>query len=89
MKHDPEIDTFICKKLDIAEPLTYDKLKEAASSRGLVLQYQMAVRGPRFVITHDRDLKHYYKTRTAAYREGLIRWILNSAVGSPSNGKSQ
>jgi len=85
MKYDPEIDEFICEHCHIERPLTYDKLKKAASIRGLILEPRMEVRGIRFVVSHP-DPSQFYKTRTAAYREGLIRWILNSRHGLESTG---
>jgi hypothetical protein len=86
MKHDPEIDEFICKHCGIESPLSYDKLKEAASIRGLKLRHHMGVRGPQYVMDHP-DPTIFYKTRIAAYREGLIRWILSSLNGSANVGK--
>ena len=79
MTYDPEIDTYICEHCSIVEPLTYDKLKEAAYSRGLVMKYHVAIRGNRYYIDYPTVTQPLtgYKTRVAALREGLIRWIKN------------
>jgi hypothetical protein len=82
MRIDPEIDDFLCQHLNIAKPMTFAKLKNAAISRDLPLQTYMTVKGVRYVLDH-KDPTDMYKTKTAAYREGLIRWVLTN-VYSPS-----
>jgi hypothetical protein len=76
MIYDPELDDFICKSCGIPPPLTYGKIKSAALKRGLVLKAYMLKQGVRYIIEQE-DPKQFYKTKTAAYREGLIRDILN------------
>jgi hypothetical protein len=82
MKLDPEIDPFICHHCHIEPPLTFAKMKDAALSRGLDIIGYMSVYGARYVLSSRAMTPSYstlgYKTQTAAYREGLVRWIITN-----------
>jgi hypothetical protein len=81
---DPELDEYICRYCEIEPPITYSKLKNAADARGLVLFSYNLKEGIRHVLDHD-DPIFPYKTKTAAYREGLIRWIITNGKNNDTS----
>jgi len=74
---DPDIDPFIAGFCNMDLPLSYIKLKKIAESNGLQLRPYMQITGIKYAVDHnDPFSNHLYTTKTAAYREGIVRWIV-------------